>query len=283
MNLSRLATTAVTLLATALLGLAPCAARPAPATSTTPLKLDGVNTIITQLSHGQMQAKRLFSGPDGLIGAVVEDTHGHDSLVWLTPHGKALIHGGELVAPDGTDLARQAMLDQGLLMGSDALLTQAAAAGAHGIVVGSSGPILTAMIDANCIYCHLLYEKLKPSVKAGKLRVRYVMVGVVKKSSVARAAAILAAPSPADALAKDEDAFKRKVEEGGYPAAKATPASTAIVQANNHLFDKAGAQGTPALLYCSKSSGKVERVDGLPATLADMLSDLAVKPHAACG
>ncbi|TAM35183.1 MAG: thiol:disulfide interchange protein DsbG [Rhodanobacter sp.] len=241
--------------------------------------------LVGSASHGAARVVRVFAGPDGMVGAVIEPSEGGaQQVVWLTPHAQALVTGNNFYDAEGNSLTYQAMLAQGLMTSPAATLTAAAAPASRPILLGSKGPILTELFDPNCIYCHELYQALKPAIAAGQLRVRYVLVGVVKPSSLPRAAAILAAKDPAAALAQDEARFDVKDEEGGYPPDKTMDAAAkAVVDANNALFDKMGASGTPTLLYCATGQKDVQTLGGMPKDVAGFVAQLASGPARECG
>lgn len=249
------------------------------------VSLAAAQQLVASASHGTATVQRVFAGPDGMTGAVIAaDKGGAAQIVWLTPHAQALVTSSGFYDAHGKDLTYQAMLAQGLMMSPAAAVSAAAAPAARPILVGSKGPILTELFDPNCIYCHHLYQALAPEVAAGRLRVRYVLVGVVKLSSLPRAVAILAAKDPAKALAQDEARFDVKDEEGGYPPDKSMDAAAkAVVDANNALFDKMGANGTPALLYCGAGNKGVQMVEGMSKDTAGFIAQLASGPARECG
>ena len=109
-------------------------------------------------------------------------------------------------------------------------------------LVGHRGPELTAFMDPNCIWCHRFYEKALPLIHAGKLHLRVVLVGFLKSTSAAKAAAVLMAKHPAQALALDESRFNVVTEEGGIHPASAAPASIrASVHHNTQILIHTGA------------------------------------------
>ena len=121
-------------------------------------------------------------------------------------------------------------------------------------LVGSRGPELTAFMDPNCIWCHRFYEKAMPLVRAGKLHLRVALVGFLKPTSAAKAAAILAAKNSAQALAFDESHFNVATEEGGIrPDYKAPLAIRRAVSDNTQLLAETGEEATPTLLYYTKA------------------------------
>ncbi len=257
----------------------------APAASAAPLPLAKVQALIAGASKGRAQAQSVFAGPGGLTGAVVsyKDAPGAPpSIIWINGDASALLVG-KLVGPKGEDLDKEAEQRVGLLLSPEKAIVEAADPARGVIRMGRKGPVLTVFLDPNCIYCHLLYEKLQEPLAQGKLRVRYVVVAVVKQSSLQKAAAILGARDPAAALALDQEKFDAKTEEGGVKADTApSKALVARINANSALMAKAGGDGTPTLLYCSKSGG-VQMLDGMPRDLDQLLAQMASGPEPACG
>jgi len=264
--------------------LAQSARAPAAHTQQFPtLSLAQANAAVQSASNGQAHVLRVFRGEDGLVGVIIEGPAHNQNVAWLTTHGKAVVIEGTLIGSTGQNLTQSAMYSQGLLLKPDEAIKQAASVSAHGILVGTKGPVITVFFDPNCIYCHLLYKALAAQVDAGKVRVRYVVVGTLKPSSIPRAVSMLAAVDPAKALALDEAGYDKAHEEGGYPIAKHLSATLqADVEANNVLFSKSGAHGTPAILYCSKSAKAAQFAEGVPGDIAAFVADTAEQPSAAC-
>jgi thiol:disulfide interchange protein DsbG len=120
-------------------------------------------------------------------------------------------------------------------------------------LVGHHGPVLMAFMDPNCIWCHRFYEAAMPLVEAGKIHLRVALVGFLKPTSAAKAAAILASKHPARALAFDESHFNVATEEGGIPPDNHAPTSIRkAVSYNTWLLIHTGEEATPTLLYFTK-------------------------------
>ncbi len=258
----------------------PAAAAAAPPAPT----LAKVQALISSASRGRAVAQSIFAGPGGLTGAVVtykDAPNTPPSVIWVNDDASALLVG-KLIGPKGEDLDKQAAQKVGLLLTPDKALAAAAQPSTGAINVGSKGPILTVFIDPNCIFCHLLYQQIEPFVAKGALRVRYVLVAVVKRSSFEKAAAILSAKDAAAALQQDQTAFDPKTEEGGIkPDATPSKVITERINANNALMSKAGGSGTPMLLFCSKD-GSVQQLEGLPRDINTLLAEMASGPAPAC-
>lgn len=248
-----------------------------PAVASTPSLDASVGALLRTASHNTaLRALREFSGPHGLTGVEYENTtNGSKAVAWLTPDKQAVIPGDVFDAA-GVNLTHQAEIEVGLRLTPAAARTAAAAGETHAITLGSRGPIITAFFDPNCPFCHALYESLQPAVEAGKVRVRYVLVGVVRPDSASRAASILAAAKPVQALAQNESGFNAANEQGGYPVSAATVYQPLmpVVDQNNKTMTKAGGVGTPTLVYCSaKTHAFVMQPGALSA--AALLSDVA--------
>jgi thiol:disulfide interchange protein DsbG len=249
------------------------------------LTLAKADALVRSVSAGHYHALRVFRGTHGLNGVVVQTGNpgSPTTVVWISPDGAAVL-AGNLFDANGTDLNQVALVELGYRYRPAESLRRASAAVARPMLTGTGGPILTVFIDANCSYCHLLYQQLMPFVAQHQLKVRFVMVGVIKADSVDRGAAILSAPDPLAALHRDQEAFDTEAEEGGFPIQRTpgTPAAVAAITANNALMDMSGMDGTPAFLYCSKAQGKVEQTTGMPQDLRQFLADLSAAPAREC-
>lgn len=244
-----------------------------------------VTRVLRASSHNpNMQVTTVFSGPSGLVGAVFEVGSGQKSVAWLTSDLKVVIPGAIYDAA-GANLTERALRSQKVYLSPADALTRAATVAARPVMVGRTGPIVTFFMDPNCSFCHALYQQLAKPVEQGKLRVRYVLVGLIRPTSAARSAAILSAPDPAAALAKDETSFDSAAEEGGYGVPRAFAPTAAVkdaVAANGKLMFEAGGMGTPTLLYCSAKTGKVAMEQGVPKNLSDWIGEISSTGHAAC-
>jgi len=62
--------------------------------------------------------------------------------------------------------------------------------------------------DPNCPYCNMFWEQARPWVKAGKVQLRHIMVGIIREDSPGKSAALFAAKDPQKALEEHEAAGK---------------------------------------------------------------------------
>jgi thiol:disulfide interchange protein DsbG len=142
----------------------------------------------------------------------------------------------------------------------------------HYVAEGARMPksVLYVFFDANCYYCKLTWKALQPYEKAG-LQVRWIPVAYQQESSAGMAAAILDAPSPAQALRENETRYSAKSYDGGIkPLARVAPSIRRALDAHMDLMRRFGAQGTPAIVW-KDAQGKlgfrnaVPRLSELPA------------------
>ncbi|WP_308389345.1 thioredoxin fold domain-containing protein [Acidithiobacillus sp. AMEEHan] len=143
---------------------------------------------------------------------------------------------------------------------------------------GTRGPLVYLFLEPDCPYCHVLYDWLQNPVSTGKLRLRVIIIGFPNSpSSMGKAAAILGAKDPVQALKENEKGFAIR---DGAPEGGIAPASAALSQkqlgklqrnfaflaGKESLLDPQGVQqsgvSTPMLVY--RSGKQVQYVLGLP-------------------
>lgn len=121
--------------------------------------------------------------------------------------------------------------------------------------------ILYTFTDPNCPYCNRFWLAARPWIESGKVQMRHVMVGVIRQDSPAKAAAILQAGSPEEALTENE----LKHADGGITPVEAIDGATATKLENNAALMKAlGFGGTPAIVF-RKDDGKIDTFAGMPS------------------
>lgn len=238
--------------------------------------LEKANTLANGASKGKISVDSIFKGPDSTVGLVVAVPGGGKDIAWANKEMTVLFpmalgadgnsfnvaaqeaHLKAPGAPTGVpipELAKE-ILDKKV-----------------GFVVGTKGPIVTAVMDPNCGYCNRFYNDVMPLVKKGEVRVRFIMVGILSQDSVSKAAAILADKNPAKALDLSE-------KNAGKPfsGSAAAPEFQAQVQANTDLIQKAGQLSTPTLLICNKGHD-VELIRGQPQDIRGFISGLDTSPQ----
>lgn len=227
--------------------------------------------LVSGASGQRMKAISTFDGPGGMVGIIIEPTQGGSRQVaWASPNLEVVIPGDAL-DKSGTSINAKALVNQKVYLSTPELAAQVMGAG---IVVGDKGPIVTAFMDPNCIHCNTFYKQVMPLVKQGKVRVRFLMVGFLRPSSLSRAAAIVSAKDPARALAEDEKNFKDSRESDMSPGTQANAAGEQTVKANTALFQRSGVSGTPALLSCHIGSPVPTLQAGAPKDIRAFVDSL---------
>ena len=236
---------------TALSGGTASAVAASPAQSVAAPASQAVPGLLRQALHryGAVSLLRTEPGPHGLTAALVS-AGGQKAIVWILGGGRA-VAVGDVWDAEGHNLTRDMAIRMGLLPRPLAPAAVAAAVAQHKtLLLGTKGPEVTLFLDPSCIFCHQLYEEAVPLIDQGRLQLRVVMVGFLKPTSFARAAAILMAADPAHALASDEQGFNVTAEEGGVAPAEHIPTAVReAVAANTKLLAASGAEATPTLLF----------------------------------
>lgn len=225
--------------------------------------------------YGSVTVLRILPGPPGLTAALVSAS-GRKGIVWIIGNDAA-VAVGDVWDAKGENLTRQMAIRAGLIEKPLApAAVAAAAASLDTFMIGSKGPELTVFLDPNCIFCHEFYQKAQLLIRDGRLHLRVVLVGFVKPTSAAKAAAILMHRDPARALTEDEAKFDVTTEEGGIsPVSAPPPAIKRAVEANTLLLSHTGDEATPTLLF-QGAAGHWRIIHHLPAGgLAPILEQMS--------
>lgn len=179
--------------------------------------------------------------------------------IYLTPDGKHAISGymydkngvnlsekviqKEIYAPAGRELWQRMEKAQWLQEGDKA-----------------APRVIYVFADPFCPYCKQFWQQAQPWVKAGKVQLRTLLVGVIKPESNTTAAAILAAKDPAKTWHDYENSG------GKLPlTVPSTPPAKHLKTLKDHeaIMDALGANATPAIYYMN-SENELQQVTGLP-------------------
>ena len=127
--------------------------------------------------------------------------------------------------------------------------------------------------DPNCPYCNQLWNDARPWVESGQVQLRHILVGILKPSSEGKAAAILTARQPEQALAEHARAYAKAGRGQGESAGTAplgtVPQATRQALASHaSLMSTWGLRATPALVW-KDDKGLVQVRTGLPPGLLE--------------
>ena len=135
----------------------------------------------------------------------------------------------------------------------------------RGIYTGPSNSTKHMLVyfDPNCPVCARQWEILEPYL--GTVRIQWIPIGYMSKSSTERAAAILAAPDPASALADNERRYDFDRQLGGFaPSTTAPDWAVRAVKTNTRQAMRTGdAPGTPAIGFELYNGKRYFRMFGL--------------------
>lgn len=129
---------------------------------------------------------------------------------------------------------------------------------------GKGNHIVYVFFDPNCPYCQKLFMNLRPYVEKGGFQARWIPVGILMASSHGKAAALLDAKDPLQALRHNEEHYVRGdgfggIEEELMPSDKTEKA----LDTNAQLLSMSGAPGVPLMLFRTKE-GPVVFISGGP-------------------
>lgn len=220
--------------------------------------------------------------PNGLVQAQVDWNKVPQQVVFVSNDGNAI--APQLIGKGGENLNENLMVELNLRKSNDQALTEVSAPATHAIMAGTKGPVMTVFMDPNCSWCNRLYGDLAPLIAKGDLRVRFILVGFLKEDSRAKSATILAASDTYKALSEDEQKFDQATESGGVkPSATPDAGLLQVVDSNTQLMNSISPRGTPLIVYCNKTTGKPDRLEGYPQDMPGLIGRLSAEGHAACG
>ncbi len=127
---------------------------------------------------------------------------------------------------------------------------------------GKNAPrVVYTFTDPNCPYCNKFWNDARPWIKAGKVQLRHVMVGILGPTSPGKAAALLTAKDPQAALTQHE---LQRASGGVKPLSSISKEVQDQLDANQQLMQQLGSSATPTIFY-KDAGGKLQKVQGAPS------------------
>jgi len=120
------------------------------------------------------------------------------------------------------------------------------------IAEGKGKRIVYIFFDPDCPYCHKLYDVLRPLVAKQDLQLRWIPVAMLADTSLGKAAAILQAGNPLDALRNNEDNFNFNDNSTGggiTPAAAITDQTRLDLATNLSLLQEQNLFAVPVAVF----------------------------------
>ncbi|MDH0748203.1 thiol:disulfide interchange protein DsbG [Pseudomonas sp. GD03842] len=199
-----------------------------------------------------------FDAPGGLKGYAAEYQK-QGMALYLTPDGKHVL-AGNLFDEKGEDLSEAPLQKLVYEPMTQAMWSQMENSTWIPDGAKTAPRVIYLFSDANCPYCNLFWEQARPWVKAGKVQLRHIMVGVIREDSAAKAATLLSDANPEVALQKHEQAGKSSTLKAMATIPKDIQAK---LDANMKLMDDMGLSATPSIFY-KDVNGHVKQQQGAP-------------------
>lgn len=198
--------------------------------------------------HGQ------FDAPGGLTGYAASAS-GQTVAAYLTQDGQHAVVG-TLIDAQGNNVAADTL--QKLVNGPKNAKLWDKMADQHWVRDGSADAerVVYTFSDPNCPYCRKFWKDAQPWVESGQVQIRHLMVGVLKPSSGPKAAALLSADNPSDAIAEH-------YRTSTMPDITGSAESERRVSENTQLMSNHQLHATPVIFY--RDDGDVHRVMGAPS------------------
>ncbi len=174
-----------------------------------------------------------------VLGSVL----GANGTPWTFPNAflrNALRHGVHLPAVDQTQANNQ----------NAAVHTAWETQGIH---VGKKGPLVTVFFDPNSASAAHLYDTLSTYVRAGKMQIQWVPIGILRKSSLYRAEYLLSAPESQIVLKEDLAHFHFHADKGGSPKLYHAPTTMMEkIDGNANILANTGHIGPLSIFLCDQ-------------------------------
>ena len=218
----------------------------------------GHPAIIKQVTDRGLKVVSSFKAVGGMTGYVL-DSQGSPVTMYVTRDGEHAFVG-TLIDKSGTNLSAPRV--QKLFTDAKNQQAWGKLENSHWIQDGdpNAETVVYAFVDPNCPYCHRFRTAALPWLKAGKVQIRHIVVGVLASDSVAKASTILGSKKPHGAYIKNFETFR---SGGIVPIHHASERGKALVDANNQLMSDLGVTATPGIYY-KDGSGNVRMRLGLP-------------------
>lgn len=239
---------------------------------------DNYKKLVQQVTQGQIQVVKQFTGPGDLVGLVVVSPQGQKAVIYADKNAQYVIVGNVITA-DGQ--SRTASDTEKYVNTEIAQKAWANAAKTAWILDGSANAkhVIYAIGDPNCSACHKFYSDTRPYVDKGDLAIRWILVGFLRPSSPGMAMAIINAKDPGALLKQNESQFNSAKEQGGIkPVDNPSADLKAKFNGNMKFMSDHQFTVTPVLIF-QDNQGQAHTVMGaMPEPQLKDLVNSAAKP-----
>lgn len=211
---------------------------------------------VQQLIDRGVNVVASFDAPDGMTGYVGE-MQGQPVAFYLTPN-KGHVVVGSMLDANGENLTESKV--QSLVLGPQNEKAWDRLEDTDWVRDGeASAPVVIyTFTDPNCPFCHRFRQSAAPWIDAGKVQLRHVMVGILRQDSLPKAATILGAENPRDALHENQ----QNHDNGGITVDRAIVSANAKkIRENNRMMSDLGLSATPSTYY-RDGEGNVQMKQG---------------------
>jgi len=199
-----------------------------------------------------------FEAPGGLQGYAAR-YNGQGLALYLTPDGEHVLIG-TLLDAKGADLTAEPLERLVYKPLGEEMWQRLQSSTWIADGDDKASRVVYVFSDPNCPYCNLFWRQARPWIEAGRVQLRHVMVGMLRADSPGKAAALLAAQDPRQALGEHEAAGR---ESKLQAVAKIPGAIAAQLDANLALMGEMGGEATPAIYYLDER-GRLQQHKGAP-------------------
>lgn len=243
---------------------------PAAAVKQPPVVTEDLPAVVKNLERHDVQIVGKFQTPGGLQ-AYAGIAQQQPLAIYLTPDGKHVIIG-TMMDEQGLDVTQPALTE--VTVSAWTASTWDALSETRWVADGSDAAehIVYMFTDPNCPFCHKFWKQARPWIDSGKVQIRHILVGVLTQSSPGKAAAILQADEPAQALHDHESAGP---DDGIEPLSDISTEITADLERHVLLMEQLQIQGTPGIFYFDQNGAlQVQRGAPLDENLEQILGPL---------
>lgn len=223
-----------------------------------PVLAENYPAAVQQLIDRGVTIDGSFDAPGGMTG-YVGNMQGRAVAFYLTPDKEHVVVGPMLGA-SGENLTEPKI--QELVLGPQNEMAWSKLEEADWVRDGDADAplVVYTFTDPNCPYCHRFRQAAEPWIQAGRVQLRHILVGILKQDSLPKAATIIGAENPSEALSENRDNYS----VGGIEVDRQVVSSNAKrVQGNNQLMSSLGVSATPSTYY-RDDSGNVRVKQGAP-------------------
>ncbi|ODN68004.1 thiol:disulfide interchange protein DsbG [Methylophaga muralis] len=214
--------------------------------------------VISYIKQQGVTIVDTFDTPAGLKGyaAMVQ---GQPMSIYLTEDKQYAVIGN-LINAEGDDLGQEALYELISAPQNEKVWQQLESA--KWVLDGDKNAkqIIYTFTDPFCPYCQRLREMAEPYIAKGEVQFRHIIVGILQEDSLQKAASILAADSPEEAL---QQHIQQSDSAGSSLNEEALTKGTVLVDENNLLMEQLGLMATPTSVY-KDAKGHVRLVEGMP-------------------